>query len=95
MKYLKIEHNQVFYFENEWKTIDRIDKNILLYLVNKIIEEDEFEMDEYDESLIGNKAHQIIYKNIYEKLNSLKSEKTRFQDESRNLYREAFEKYQV
>jgi len=97
MRYLKIENNQVLYLnsDEEWETIDKIDKNILLYLLNKIIEEDEFEMDEYKEALIGNKAHQIIYKNIYEKFNNLINDKTRFQDESRELYRDAFEKYQV
>jgi hypothetical protein len=97
MKYLKIENNNVFFknSNDEWNKIDTIDKNDLLYLVDKIITEDEFEMDEYDEELIANKAHQIIYKNLYDKFSGLLENKTRFHDESRQLYREAFEKYQV
>ena len=98
MKYLKIENNKVFFTNNngdDWKKIDTINKNDLLYLMDKIIDDDNFEMDEYREELIANKAHQIIYKNIYEKFTNLLENRTRFHDESRQLYKEAFERYQV
>ena len=94
MKYLKIENNKVHYLDqdDEWREIDTIDKNTLLYLLDKAID-DEFEMDEYNEDNIGNKAHQIIYKSIHEKFTNLHENKTRFSDESRQLHRDAFEKY--
>ena len=95
MKYLKIESNKVYFLdmESNWKEIDTLDKNGLLYLLDKAIEDDEFEMDEFNEDNISHKAHQIIYKSIYEKFTGLLVERTRFRDESRVLYREAFEKY--
>jgi len=97
MKYLKIDNNKVFFLNssNEWKEIDTINKNDLLYLIDKIITEEDFEMDEYNEDSIANKAHQIIYKSLYDKFKSLSADRTRFHDESRELYREAYEKYQI
>lgn len=96
MKYLKIENNKAYYqidakTEN-WVELDKINKDDLMVLLNKAIES-EFKMDEYREDLIGNKAHQIIYKNIHEKFKSLVSQKTRFKDESDALYKSAIEKY--
>ena len=61
-------------------------------LLNKAIDSD-FEMDEYKEDILGNKAHQIIYKNIYEKFVTLLANKSRFKDESENLYKDALKKY--
>ena len=97
MKYLKVENNKVFFLNssNEWKEIDTINKNDLLYLMDKIIIEEDFEMDEYNEDSIANKAHQIIYKSLYDKFKSLLEDRTRFHDESRKLYKEAYEKYQI
>lgn len=98
MKYLKISDNKGFYrkaleveIEN-WVEIDKINKDDLLILLNKAIESD-FEMDEYKEDILGNKAHQIIYKNIYEKFVSILTNKTRFKDESENLYKDSLKKY--
>lgn len=94
MKYLKIEDNKGSYSldgEN-FKAIDEIDKNDLLKLLDLALN-DEFEMDEYKQELIGNQAHQIIYKNIFEKLRELNSNLTRFKDESQSQYKEALKKY--
>lgn len=96
MKYLKIEDNKAFYCcdENQnWQEIDKINREDLLNLLNKAIET-EFEMDEYTAELIGNKAHQIIYKNIFQKFTELLKNKNRFKDESSTLYKNAIEKYQ-
>lgn len=97
MKYLKVENNKVLFLnsDDDWKEIDTINKKDLLYLMDKVIFEDDFEMDEYDEDNIANKAHQIIYKSLYEKFKNLLENKTRFHDESRELYREAYNMYQV
>ena len=53
----------------------------------------EVEFDEYDVDNLKNKAHQIIYKNIVEKLQELKKRRKQFTDESERLYFEAYEKY--
>jgi hypothetical protein len=52
-------------------------------------------MDEYNEESIANKAHQIIYKSLHDKFKSLSENRMRFHDESREFYREAYEKYQI
>lgn len=97
MKYLKIENNKGYFLRpkedtTEWAEIDKINKEDLLYLLNNAVSS-EFEMDLFTEDLLGNKAHQIIYKNIFEKFSNLESMKTKFKDESESLYKEAYEKY--
>jgi hypothetical protein len=93
MKHLKIENNKGFYcLETEWKEVDKITKEDLMQLLDKAIAND-FEMDVYDADKIANKAHQIIYKNIYEKFHELLLNKNRFKDESEFLYKNALEKY--
>lgn len=100
MKYLKINDNKGYYLKvdgtnnEDWVEIDQISKDDLMNLLNRAILSD-FEMDEYAEDLLGNKAHQIIYKNIYEKFIVLLTDKTRFKDESENLYKEAKRKYSI
>lgn len=97
MKYLKINDNKAFYLKdkakpNEWTEIDQIDKIDLMKLLDFASESD-FEMDAYDENLIQHKAHQIIYKNLTEKLSIFLSNKNRFIDESESTYKIALEKY--
>ncbi len=94
MKYLKIEGNKGFYQlePDKWKEIDKINKDDLMVLIDKAIE-DEFEMDDFDIEKVANKAHQIIYKNLYEKFSELIENKSRFKDESEQLYKKAIEKY--
>jgi hypothetical protein len=94
MKYLKIENNKGYFLkQNDWIEIDQIEKNDLIYLLDMAVEND-FEMDIFEEVSLANKAHQIIYKHLYEKLSSFLSNKTRFKIEAENLYKDAFEKYQ-
>ncbi len=98
MKYLKINNNKGYYLKIDdtsgetWNEIDKISKEDLMNLLNKAIEAD-FEMDDFIESNLANKAHQIIYKNIFEKFKELSLTKDRFKDESENLYKAAIEKY--
>ncbi|HYG37829.1 MAG TPA: hypothetical protein VD908_04385 [Cytophagales bacterium] len=98
MKYLKIEDNKAFFWKENaeeispWLSIDQITKEDLFSLLNKAVSE-QFEMDEFKEENLSNKAHQIIYKNLYEKFKDLLGNKTRFKDESENLYKVALEKY--
>ena len=76
MKYLKIEDNKGYFLKagdstpGEWIEIDKVNKDDLMKLLNKAVDT-EFDMDEYSEEILGNKAHQIIYKRLYEKFNDL------------------------
>ena len=98
MKYLKIDDNKGFFLkieittEETWIEIDKITKDDLMSLLRKAMELD-FEMDDFIEANLANKAHQIIYKNVFEKFKELLLTKDRFKDESENLYKEAIEKY--
>lgn len=94
MKYLKIDSGKGLYcLEPEnWIELDNISKDDLLTLLDKAINDD-FEMDEYNTETLQNKAHQIIYNNLYQKFNELISNKSRFKDESEQLYKSAIEKY--
>lgn len=98
MIYLKIEDNKGFFLKDkespdDWTELDKIEKEDLMRLLDYATEE-EFEMDEYNEEILGNKAHQIIYKNLYEKFDNFLSNKNRFKDETDNIFKEALEKYQ-
>lgn len=98
MKYLKIENNKGFYridtTKEEWSELDQINKDQLLTLL-KFASTEEFEMDEYKDELLQNPAHNIIYKNIYEKFIDFLGNKTRFQDSVEAMYKTAIEKYKV
>lgn len=95
MNYLKIENNKGFYWNgSNYVEIDKINKDDLLYLLNSA-ERDDFEMEPYDEDSLGNKAHQIIYENIYSKLEQFLGEKDQFKNEVNNLYQAAIGKYEV
>jgi len=98
MKFLKIENNKGYYIKDkatptEFTEIDKIEKNDLMNLLNYAIEE-EFEMDPYVVEKIQHKAHQIIYKHLFGKFQTLLHNKDRFKDESEIIYKEALEKYQ-
>lgn len=94
MIYLKIDNGKGLFFKepDQWIEIDQIGKEDLLVLLDKAIA-DEFEMDEYDAELLQNKAHKIIYKQLFQKFNELVENKSRFKDESEQLYKNAIEKY--
>lgn len=98
MKYLKIEDNKALFIKDKnqpdsWTEIDQIGKEDLMKLLDYATTED-FEFDPYDENLLGNKAHQIIYKHLSEKFTGFLTNKDRFKDEANNLYKDAIEKYQ-
>ena len=94
MKVLKIEDSQGHFLtaEGAYETVEKIDKTVLLSLINRSLEDD-FEMDEYNEETLQNQAHQIIYKSIGEKLYDLHLKRNEFKDESDRLFLEAYEKY--
>lgn len=94
MKVLKIENHQGYFLteKNSYDTVDKLDKAILLRLVNLALEDD-FEIDRFDEAELKNQAHQVIYKSISEKLNELHQKRNQFRDESERLYLDEYEKY--
>jgi hypothetical protein len=93
MKYLKIEKSKGLYWDGKkYQEIDKIDKNGLLVLLNAA-ETDNFELDDYNEDLLGNKAHQVIYENIHSKFEQFLNDKEQFKTEVDNLYEEAIGKY--
>ncbi|MDD6042241.1 MAG: hypothetical protein PUB87_00630 [Eubacteriaceae bacterium] len=97
MKYLIIENGCGYYCldgcNTSKKSLDKITKEDLLTLVELCVEEEDFEMDTYDSSLVKNAAHQIIYKNIFQKLEDIIQRRVSFADEKNSLYRKAIEKY--
>ncbi len=98
MKYLKIENNRAFFLKKKddsesWTSIDKIEKENLIDLLNMAIEDDEFEMDEFIDEKLQNKAHNIIYKHISEKLTSIIDDRDKFKEETNSIYKEALDKY--
>ena len=95
MKLLKIENNCGHFLaeSGDYKPIDKISKDDLLKLVNFTLGEDEVEFDEYDENHVKNHAHQVIYKSVIRKLNSLRERRQEFTDEAARLYLEDYERY--
>ena len=94
MKLLSINNNQGLYLNKsgQYNSIDKITKEDLLWLINLTLREDVI-FDPYDETAIKNKAHQIVYKSIFEKLRGLNERKEEFIDESERLYLKDYEKY--
>jgi hypothetical protein len=94
MKLLKIENSLGYYLDdqNNFETIDKINKEALLRLLNLTLE-NEVEFDDFIEENIQNQAHQIVYKSIFEKLNGVNLRKQKFTDESERLYLQEYERY--
>lgn len=95
MKLLRINENvgEFLVASGDYALIDTISKDDLLRLVDQTLDQDEIEMDPYDDQLIKNQAHQVIYKSIYQKLNDLRGRRQEFVDESARLFLEDYEKY--
>ena len=70
-------------------------KEDLLNLAHAAIEEEDFETDVYDETLLPNPAHRIIYQQINGQLMELHNRRAAFQEEVRNIYKDAYNKYCV
>jgi hypothetical protein len=93
MKLLQISDGGRFLdAKGEYALIDLITKEDLLRLVDLTLSTD-VEFDAYDEQLIKNRAQQIVYKSVVEKLVELHGKKGRFLDESERLYLTEYEKY--
>ena len=94
MKHLKIENQKAFFTRGEsWLVVTDMTKEDLLNLAHSAIEEDDFETDKYDEALLPNPAHKIIYQQINTQLTELHNRRGAFQGEVRNIYKDAYNKY--
>lgn len=94
MIYLKIENNVgKFYKDGTYKTIDKMAYDDLWRLANSVMTDDDFQMNVYDEALLPNKAHRIIYKHVYELLISLQERKEQYKNESELMYKTAYDAY--
>ena len=98
MKCLKIEKGRGYFrsVNGDYFELDQIKKDDLLYLLDIATSADnEFEMDNIDETVISNEAHKIIYQSLYDKFSELLSNKNRFLEESESVYKDALTKYSV
>ena len=94
MNYLKIEHNVgMFYKDGTYVTIDKMANEDLWRLANFVMDVNDFQMDAYNEALLPNKAHQIIYKHVYELLTSLQERKEQYKNESELMSKTAYDAY--
>lgn len=101
MKLLKIEDNKVLYridSDKEFKNIDVITKDDILSIFNKIflVKEDEKLSDfaeEFNQELIGNDAHKIIYEKLYSKVKELWDNRKTIISQINNEFKELEEKY--
>lgn len=96
MKHLKIEDQKAYFLRGgNWMVVTEMTKEDLLNLAHAAIEEEVFEMDAYDEALLPNPAHKIIYQQISGQLAELHNRRAAFQEEERNIYKDAYKKYCV
>ena len=95
MKHLKIEPSRALFLRDtdNYVVITEMTKEDLLSLAHAAIEEDDFEMDAYDESLLPKKKKKIIYIQISGQLSELHNRRDSFKEEARNIYKDAYNKY--
>jgi len=95
MKLLWIKDNEGLFRGKDGNDlpVDKMSKEDLLRLVDLTLGEAAIEFEDYDETLVKNQAHQIIYKQVHAKLRGLRERRQEFIDESARLYLEDYEKY--
>lgn len=95
MKLLKTENGRGYFQtkDGNFESLDKLNKETLLRLVDLTLENENVEFDNYDEAVIYNQAHRIIYKSVYGKLTELAGRREEFAGESERVYRDAYEKY--
>ena len=95
MKLLKTDNGCGYFLKEDsgYESLDKLSKEELLRLVNLTLEHEVVEFDDYDEEVIRNQAHRIIYKSVHEKLTELADRRKEFSDEADRLFKDAYEKY--
>lgn len=94
IKILKINDGKGYYLDKNgnYVEVDKVDRDSLLYLINLVINS-EVEIETYDESLILNKVHQIIYKEISQKILTLNTSKLTLLSNINTEYADLINKY--
>lgn len=95
MKLLKIESSKGSFLDQNgnYTSLENITKDDVLRLSRLVISEENIDLDIFDESIVQNQAHQIIYKSISNKLLDLKNRKNEFHDEIKRTFKNIQEKY--
>lgn len=95
MKHLRIDDDRNGYFRrgDSWIVVTEMTKDDLLNLAHAAVEEEDFELDAYEDSKLPNAAHKIIYQKIWGQLTELHNRREAFQEEIRNIYKDAYQKY--
>lgn len=94
MKHLKIEDQKAYFKRGDnWIVVTDMTKDDLLNLAYAAINEADFETDVYNEVLLPNPAHKIIYQKINGQLTELHNRRDTFQEEVNNIYKDAYNKY--
>lgn len=96
MNYLEIENKKGYFINKltEKVEIEKIERDDLLFLLEMVDQDgSNFEMIEYEKGLLINPIQDIIYKNIYSKVNEFFENIDSFHDQINSLYKGAFEKY--
>ena len=96
MKLLKIENGKGEYYsfkQRVYYEINNIDRDALLEIINHIMDNNDFEIDEYKTNSINNNVQEIVYKEIYDKLYHLIKDKEKIITEINSKYEAALNKY--
>lgn len=95
MKLLKVSDNGGHFLDSTgaFRPIDALKKEDLLRLATIALDEEDVELDDYSEETIKHQAHQIIYKNVHQKLTELRKRRNEFKDEAARKYLDAYQKY--
>jgi hypothetical protein len=95
MKLLKVSDSIGHFLadDKQFRPIHQITKDDLLRLANLTLDENEIEFDEYDEQVLKNQAHRVIYKSVVQKLQDLRARRKEFADQAARLFYEEYERY--
>lgn len=102
MKLLKIENKKGYFLNADggYSEIDKINKDDLLRLLSIITAPtdettEKIEMDTFNADNIPQKAHSIIYEELYKRLSELEANKDNFNKQVAELYKDEYEKYNL
>ena len=95
MKHLIIKKGLGYFLRDGQEIeISEITKEDIYSLIEKIITEPDFEMDTYDDSLLSNPAHKVIYKNLYSHFeDDVIKHRSDYLSMAQKTYKEAYQKY--
>lgn len=94
MKYLKVDNRKgQFLKDGNWVDITSLGKDDLMRMVRAALEDEQFEIDEYDEEALPNPAHKIIYKHVCQQLTDIHARRNEYMEAKRNLFKDAYEQY--